>query len=499
MCPQQKFTHSPNDIRVYYVNIRSIRNKIPELRNLIKSSDYDVYCFCETWLESDNSDLLSNLGFKTFRRDRGSRGGGLIILAKNEIFSKLLYSDEKLEILSISLTFGKKDIHIIVVYIPHPDNEILCKYWKILGNLLGYNGSTIVIGDFNVHWQLTKSIKHPDSENFRTMKIFFCKLQPLHQLVDSNTRKDRIIDLVFTRDNSLVKNLIVLDPFLSDHNPITFKISVQKNSRFSNVKYLKFINNSYNVINCNIQNSNILSTLKVATNAEAKWDIFNEFLLDSICKYSHPPRNEIFNKPFKFFDKLYIRLIKKKFKLWSLYKKTGHKIFYEKYITCKQNCVHRFTLLHKKFENNIFKLKTKKFYNYIRTSMSNKHIISTVINHQDIILNDDIQIANSFNEYFYSVFSKPKPHLQQGTPVISHILDFVGFTENEIRTVLKNLKYSSAVGPNGVPFKILKENIEFFTLVFYNLFNFFIKESFVPPLWKFAVITPILKKAPKSG
>ena len=454
-----------------------------------------MYCFCETWLESDNSDLLSNLGFKIFRRDRGSRGGGLIILVKNEIFSKLLYSDERLEILSISLTFGKKEIHIITVYVPHPNNEILCKYWQILSNLLDYNGSTIVIGDFNVHWQLTDSIKHPDSINFCTIKIFFYKLQPLHQLVNSNTREDRIIDLVFTRDNSFVKNLTVLDPHLSDHNPITFEISVQKISHFNKDQYLKLSKNSYKVINCNIQNSNILSALKLASNAQSKWDLFNEFLLDSICKYCHPPNHENLNKPFKFVDKLYKRLIKRKFKLWSLYKKLGLKKFYNRYLTCKLNCVQRFNLLHKKFENNIFKFKTKKFYNYIRSSMSNKHIIPTVISHNDIILNDDMQISKSFNDYFYSVFSKPKPHSQQRSPKIGRVVDFENFTENEIRTVLKHLKYSSAVGPNGVPFKILKENIEFFTLLIYNLFNCFIKESFVPPLWKYAEITPVLKKA----
>ncbi len=44
-------TQGMEQIRVYYANTRSLKNKLPELELLVRSSVYDIIAFCETWLD----------------------------------------------------------------------------------------------------------------------------------------------------------------------------------------------------------------------------------------------------------------------------------------------------------------------------------------------------------------------------------------------------------------------------------------------------------------
>ena len=113
------------------------------------------------------------------------------------INSELFYNDEIIEILGINLKFCKKEIHLILAYIPYPDKKSIKNYWDKLKKLLEFKGSTFIVGDFNVHYFNT-STNMPGSENYCYLKKFVDKLQPLYQLVKQNTRDQHILDLIFS-------------------------------------------------------------------------------------------------------------------------------------------------------------------------------------------------------------------------------------------------------------------------------------------------------------
>ena len=52
----------------------------------------------------DNEILPS--GFNLYRKDRTTRGGGVMLAVSSKFFSKLVFSPDNLELLTISLTSG---------------------------------------------------------------------------------------------------------------------------------------------------------------------------------------------------------------------------------------------------------------------------------------------------------------------------------------------------------------------------------------------------------
>ena len=78
-----------------------ISNNIARFQDLVYSEDNDIICVAETWLNSgiSNSEIL-NEGYEIFRKDRESRGGGVLVAIKEESFKNIreIKADCNLEI-----------------------------------------------------------------------------------------------------------------------------------------------------------------------------------------------------------------------------------------------------------------------------------------------------------------------------------------------------------------------------------------------------------------
>ena len=75
-------------LNIFYLNSRSIVNKLDELRALCLANNYkfDVICVVESWLSPDISDAEIFIpSFKIFRRDRNRHGGGILIFVKDTL------------------------------------------------------------------------------------------------------------------------------------------------------------------------------------------------------------------------------------------------------------------------------------------------------------------------------------------------------------------------------------------------------------------------------
>jgi hypothetical protein len=82
-------------VRFLFLNVRSIKtlnqktNELLNYKYLVENEKPGILGFNETWLDSTivDEELLIN-GYDIFRKDRGSRGGGLLLLIKSDLKGK---------------------------------------------------------------------------------------------------------------------------------------------------------------------------------------------------------------------------------------------------------------------------------------------------------------------------------------------------------------------------------------------------------------------------
>ena len=104
-----------------------------------------------------------------------------------------------------------------------------------------------MMGDFNfgdINWDCLQA-------NTASSKLFLDAMNDafLVQHVESGTRGDRILDLVFTSENEMVENLEVSCPVASsDHNVLTFRLILETVLDESSFKYLNYHKGNYGKI-----------------------------------------------------------------------------------------------------------------------------------------------------------------------------------------------------------------------------------------------------------
>ena len=146
-----------NNIRVLYVNSRSLRNKFSELEEAVLTENYDVIGVTETWLNTEARDYLAEYnipGYTIFEKSRVNRnGGGILLYIKSNLnpvqVSKPLITNVDALYVLLKDNNGAK-LAIVLLYRPpsqsvQTDRDI---YDQI--SELSDVHDAIIIGDFNL-------------------------------------------------------------------------------------------------------------------------------------------------------------------------------------------------------------------------------------------------------------------------------------------------------------------------------------------------------------
>ena len=73
-------SHSIDWLRVCLFNSRSLVNKLSNFQSFVYTSNFNILCITETWLTDSVFDLeILPTDFTIYRKDRHSRGGGVLI------------------------------------------------------------------------------------------------------------------------------------------------------------------------------------------------------------------------------------------------------------------------------------------------------------------------------------------------------------------------------------------------------------------------------------
>jgi hypothetical protein len=112
------------------------------------------------------------------------------------------------------------------------------------------------------------------------------------------------------------------------------------------------------------------------------------------------------------------------------------------------------------------------------------------------MIQDDNKKAELFNDYFckqadlnYSETSVPDI-----TDILINGLEQITITENEVENILKILDTSKTIGPDLLNPRLLKEAVSILKYPLCRLFNLSLRLSTFPSEWKYANVTPVVKK-----
>ena len=129
----------PKNLLCGYLNINSLRNKIHDLRLIIRDVPLDYFVISETKLDNSfpNAQLTINNYQIRVRRDRDKRGDGLIEFVRKCLICKRLrkYESLNIELICSKVTISNKNWVIFSIYRP-PHFSNLFVFFKELGKYL---------------------------------------------------------------------------------------------------------------------------------------------------------------------------------------------------------------------------------------------------------------------------------------------------------------------------------------------------------------------------
>ena len=211
-------------------NAHSLGKQISKFQSYIYATDHDIIAITETWMSESiySNEILPN-NYNIIRKDRDTRGGGVLLAVKNIIPVKQLPVPDDVEIVSVELTFQKHVHTLCLIYRPPNIDELHDK--KILAYLQSLNCSSniTILGDLNlpdVCWDGYCGISS-SSQSYVDLAYDL----NLTQLVSHPThRAGNILDVILTNTEVLHDVKILSDlPFSlqSDHFMVLFSIITQ--------------------------------------------------------------------------------------------------------------------------------------------------------------------------------------------------------------------------------------------------------------------------------
>lgn len=217
-------------------NVRSLCNKFNEFQVYLNVHSPDIVAVSESWLDPDlpSSLFVDTSIFWCFRKDRCSRGGGVLLLLKrlpNLFPSQVVLPDEfvDLDILAVDIRANSAVLpfRLVVVYRPpsfsRENNECLLSALDWLGNGCA---RFCVMGDFNMPLFDWDQFLYPENFLYNSFANFICT-HGLTQFVQEPTRGDSILDLLLCSDVLCVDDVDSLPPIAnSDHSSIAFRLSI---------------------------------------------------------------------------------------------------------------------------------------------------------------------------------------------------------------------------------------------------------------------------------
>ena len=529
---KSKFRNNPI---ISYLNINHLRNKIVDLRPIMRDLEPTVLAIAETKLnDSYPSSQFRVDGYycpSEYRKDRDyNGGGGILVYIRQGIPAKRLQSLEPKGIESIffEITLGKQKWCIIATY--RSEDVKVVNYLDILSKSLDLVYSTyenvILMGDININF-LNKC-----SPKFKKLDTF-CDTFSLYNLIKSPTCFQADIptslDLILTNKNKSFINSNVVITGLSDwHGMVTTMTRTHvKKLPPKSIRYRSFKR---------FNEADFLHDIQEITeNRDATGEVepFESLAIDflNVIDKHAPFKSKILrgnDAPFMTSElRREIRFRSKLSKIARTEKTAQSRLAFQKQ---RNKC----TKLKFKNKKVYFEKVTadggKRFWQAIKPFVSDKGGHGNeeyVLEENGSLLKDPEEISRIFVNYYTHILehSTGNPPVQipflSNSPngkideILSYYEDHESImaiknkftnlsftipepTEQEIYDILKTLDIKKATGVDTIPPKLIRLSADLLKTPFTKSLKFYISKYIFPDKMKPARVTPIYKN-PKEG
>lgn len=449
-------------------NSRSLVNKLGLFQSFVTVSSYKIYAIVETWCNNfifDNEITVPH--FQIIRKDRDSRGGGVLLLIHDSIpFRELAQSaPNSSETVAVEI-FVPQSIIICLTYFPPDVNPLFVNATLAYFSSITMTGdqNCILMGDFNmphIGW-------HSLSSKNSISKVFcdFVFDNNLIQLVESPTHsKGNILDLVLTNSVNQVVDLSVLslDPFprlRSDHKLVCFKIPTKRPKPKSStiLPRFNFAKGNYSSMNDYI-NSLDFSCYFNSSDIEFQWSFLKSVIYNCYDLFIPKVKCRTTRYP-KWFNS-------------DLVHDSHHVKYLRKKVIASPSVHNTLTLRDAEFKLSedvssakaLFEedlVKSHAFSNpspifkYIRSFKSNHANIPSTMFMDSETSSSETGILNLFNKFFNSVFTPCSSPVTSAPPKSSSCSDEITIEEEDIFNRLCRLDPAKAMGIDNIPNTVLK-------------------------------------------
>lgn len=512
-------TSHTSKISLLHINIRSIHNKIEDLKYFLEQLNKpQIVVVSETWLKESEVAYFNLPGYTAYFACRvAGRGGGVAIYVQNCFSQNLLSSKNDnyyslwVEVLNIS-TYKK--LYIGGYYKP-PQCKVQ-DFLAFLDNDLTNckEVTTFVMGDFNINVN--------DQSRDSTMYNVVYMSNGFHVLNTQPTRMNNNIDHILTNAIKETSSIFTIENSLSDHCGVLamlrhpYKINSNKVNQIGVpvINYPKVVQLLEHKLRSSNSAINIVG-VDPNTSLESIIDKINE----SIKEATEYKKHKKFNRALcPWANKQYIELVGLRDKLFKKYKKKRNNTNIKLELSVLNN---RVTMLKrsliKEYQRNIFmecQGDSKKMWrniNMLTNRASNtKTDVEVVIDRNSKIITDKQGITNAFCEHFTSISTNTSNNLasfyddnvsQLSLGTLDNVVNSIFLNptdEIEVGNIINSLKNGKSPGHDGISATIIKQCKDILIPLITQNINLVLSSGKFPKVLKIAQVIPLHKAGAKK-
>lgn len=478
-------TKQKNGLKICHINAQSLKNKVDELRSIFENSLVDIISISETWLNSNSSDSSISLhGYKVFRADRVTHGGGVAIYVKNEISCKINCksgNNDLVEYIFIEIFSNGDKLLFGSVY--RPNRRISFEDFFAKLEVISTPFTKIVIaGDFNSNILINTNI----TESMMALGLFPVNTQiPTHFTSTSSS----LIDLFFvsTEARQIFYDQISASCF-SKHDLIYMVCDYSLHTTPEKITYRDFKNIDYDLL--------LEEFFKV------DWNItYHLMSIDEQLAFLERNINTLFDKTValksrkigaqnrEWFSSYIRHLIEKRELAYSRWKRFRTLSLHDEYRAARK-------LVNVKIKEAKRNFYSEKFSSALSTKSTWKTIREIGIGKMQRNIDHEEINPDELNHKFVNVNFSQADYTYYERPLFenSHefLFNFQGITQDDV--VLNFLSISSnAIGADNIHPTFLKILLPQLLPLITFIFNKILTSSYYPCRWKQARIIPIPK------
>lgn len=486
-------------LKFAHINARSLPGHIDELSYVFVNTDFDVIGISETWLTKRTPPALSSIpGYKVHRSDRKQHstrtkqlncakdpiGGGVAIVIKNHIKSKIISSSEngKVDHILVELNMCGGKFLVCCFYNPPPTSEKDAAHiCEILLEYVHCYDHVIILGDFNFNML--------ENNHF---KPYLLSLS-LKYINDKPTRFASLLDLFILPENNTSRVLSLGQVSISglDHDLIYLSYNYRPNRskpEYITCPDLSSINHQslhFDVLTAPWQL--IFSMCDVNSQA----DYINKLIIGLYNKHVKAKKVLVRDPVTPWISTHIINQFNKRdeaYKVWKRHPTLSNRIIY--------NQIRNHTTL------VLREAKRRYFKDQLNVDLPSGKLWKNI--KKIGILNNSSKSISNFSVHDHNLFFSKIPIYPVTLPLpdpnvrIADNFSFLHVTENDAWLAFNSIT-SNAVGSDGISLRFLK--LIFLDILKYITYflNHCITSATFPNCWKCALVIPTPKKEDPSS